>query len=109
MAKLRDKYPDDLDVTALYAESLMVLNPWVLWVKGAEPPGEIVAADGKTLIAKAVLERVSQADTRQPLGFFFVSAIEPRSRQRTLGSKFHHIPRQHQAFSPLRPPFHTMF
>lgn len=59
MAKLSNKYPDDLDVAGLYAESLMVLKPWALWVKQAENSDEIVPADGKTLIAKAVLERVS--------------------------------------------------
>eukprot|EP00903_Cladosiphon_okamuranus_P011990 g11259.t1 len=57
MAKLGEKYPDDLDVTALYAESLMVLNPWVMWVKRGDHLGEIVPTDGKTLIAKTILER----------------------------------------------------
>eukprot|EP00752_Nemacystus_decipiens_P005024 g4564.t1 len=57
MAKLSDKYPDDLDVTALYAESLMVLNPWALWVKQPGDPSEIAPRDGKTLVAKTLLER----------------------------------------------------
>lgn len=59
MAKLSAKYRDDLDVMALYADSLMVLNPWVLWVKRPENPDEIVPRDDKTLAAKAILERVS--------------------------------------------------
>lgn len=58
MAKLYVKYADDVDVAALYAEALVVLNPWAMWVKQAEPPGEIVPANGDTLVAKGVLERV---------------------------------------------------
>ena len=60
MAKLNDKYPDDLDVMALYAESLMVLSPWAMWTKGANNTS-IVPANDKTLVVKAILERVSKA------------------------------------------------
>ncbi|CAM9477756.1 unnamed protein product [Ectocarpus fasciculatus] len=60
MARLYDKYADDLDVAALYSESLMVLNPWAMWVRqDAEATGEaeIVPVNGSTLIVKDVLER----------------------------------------------------
>jgi len=46
MQKVYEKYPDDPDVGALYAESLMNLQPWDLWTKEGEPKGrteEIVA------------------------------------------------------------------
>ena len=39
MKKLSLKYPEHSDVTALYAEALMDLNPWNLWTeKGAAQP-----------------------------------------------------------------------
>lgn len=59
MAKLNDKYPGDLDVMALYAESLMVLNPWAMWTTEAD----IAPANDNTLVVKAILERVCKADT----------------------------------------------
>jgi tetratricopeptide (TPR) repeat protein len=46
MGALAKKYPDDLDVATLYAESLMDLRPWKLWShegKPAEGTEEIVA------------------------------------------------------------------
>ncbi len=63
MAKLNDKYPGDLDVMALYSESLMVLNPWAMWTKEADGT-DIVPANDSTLVVKAILERVSDAVTR---------------------------------------------
>src|ERR1043166_4005958 len=45
MGKLAAHYPDDLDASTLYAESLMNLNPWHLWTadgKPAESTEEIV-------------------------------------------------------------------
>jgi hypothetical protein len=34
------RFPDDLDVATLYAESMMLLRPWDYWTKGGEPqPG----------------------------------------------------------------------
>src|SRR5438045_1411706 len=47
MKKLVARYPDDLDATTLYAESIMTINPWELWRadgKLAEGTAEIVAA-----------------------------------------------------------------
>jgi len=67
MAKLNDKYPDDLDVMALYAESLMTLNPWAMWTREAEGT-DIVAADNNTLVVKAILERVRKSLTRTVFG-----------------------------------------
>src|SRR5208283_5129740 len=37
MKALSQKYPDDLDAAALYAESLMNLNPWKLWSHDGKP------------------------------------------------------------------------
>lgn len=76
MAKVNDKYPDDLDVMALYAESLMVLKPWALWAKKAETSDEIVPADGNTVVAKKVLERVSEPKSSR-FRVFYSSEIRP--------------------------------
>ena len=40
MAPLYEKYKGNLDVTAIYVEALMNLNPWTLWNKDAST-GEI--------------------------------------------------------------------
>jgi tetratricopeptide (TPR) repeat protein len=51
MRDVMQKYPDDLDATTMFAESLMMLRPWQLWTLDGEPaPG--------TLELAAVLEPV---------------------------------------------------
>ena len=37
MSELSKKYPNDLDASVLYAESIMNLNPWKLWTKDGKP------------------------------------------------------------------------
>ncbi|HVG27138.1 MAG TPA: hypothetical protein VM865_06000 [Acidobacteriaceae bacterium] len=37
MAELAKSYPNDLDASTLYAESLMDLNPWKLWNRDGSP------------------------------------------------------------------------
>jgi tetratricopeptide (TPR) repeat protein len=37
MKDLANKYPDDLDASTIYAESLMDLNPWRLWTVDGKP------------------------------------------------------------------------
>jgi tetratricopeptide (TPR) repeat protein len=37
MGSLSQKYPDDLDAATLYAESMMNLNPWMLWSLDGQP------------------------------------------------------------------------
>jgi tetratricopeptide (TPR) repeat protein len=37
MAKLVQRYPDDLDAATLYAESAMDLHPWQLWLRDGSP------------------------------------------------------------------------
>lgn len=60
MAKLYKKHAGDLDVAAVYAESLMVLKPWAMWTKDPET-GDITPAIEGTLIAKSVLEQAMEA------------------------------------------------
>ena len=46
MRELSNRYPDDLDASTLYAESLMDLHPWKLWSLDGRPTegtGEIIA------------------------------------------------------------------
>lgn len=53
MERAYDKYGDDLDVAALYVDSMMNLTPWHLWdLKTGEP-----APGAKTLLIDEVLER----------------------------------------------------
>ena len=55
MAPLYEKYSGNLDVTAIYVEALMNLNPWTLWNKDAST-GEITPADDSTLMLIKIME-----------------------------------------------------
>ena len=70
MGALSTKFPDDLDVATLYAESLMNLRPWRLYKKDGTPePGtnEIVAA----------LEGVMKRDANHPgANHYYIHAVE---------------------------------
>jgi tetratricopeptide (TPR) repeat protein len=41
MGTVAAKHPDDPDAATLYAESLMILQPWNYWTVGGEPKGAI--------------------------------------------------------------------
>ncbi len=73
MEEVWREFPDDPDVGAFYAESLMNLQPWDLWTLDAEPKGrvdEIVAT----------LERVMEIDEEHPGGsHFYIHAVEASS------------------------------
>jgi tetratricopeptide (TPR) repeat protein len=43
MANAAAKFPDDIDVLALYAESLMDRSPWNYWEPGGAKPRDVVA------------------------------------------------------------------
>ena len=70
MSALSKKFPDDLDVATLYAESMMNLRPWQLYTKdGAPQPGtaQIVAA----------LEGVMQRNPNHPgANHYYIHAVE---------------------------------
>eukprot|EP00518_Triparma_eleuthera_P002628 CAMPEP_0182456018 /NCGR_PEP_ID=MMETSP1319-20130603/1988_1 /TAXON_ID=172717 /ORGANISM="Bolidomonas pacifica, Strain RCC208" /LENGTH=587 /DNA_ID=CAMNT_0024654193 /DNA_START=35 /DNA_END=1798 /DNA_ORIENTATION=+ len=61
MAPLYEKYKGDLDVAAIYAEALMNLKPWALWVKDTKT-GEITPADDNTLLILKVIEEAFEAE-----------------------------------------------
>ncbi|KAJ5901756.1 Tetratricopeptide-like helical [Penicillium taxi] len=58
MLSVYQTFPDDLDIVALYADSLMNLNPWNLWnlVTGEPTPG------AQTLEVKRALDRALERD-----------------------------------------------
>jgi tetratricopeptide (TPR) repeat protein len=70
MAGAWEAHPDDADVGALYAESLMDLRPWDLWTPDGEPqPG--------TLDVVAVLERVLElAPMHAGANHFYIHTME---------------------------------
>lgn len=70
MGEVWRAFPGDPDVGALYAESLMNLQPWDLWTHAGEPKG-------RTLEIVEVLERVLALDPRHPgANHFYIHAVE---------------------------------
>lgn len=64
------RFPDDPDVGALFAESLMNLQPWDLWTIDARPKG-------KVMLVLAVLEHVLEKTPDHPgANHFYIHAIE---------------------------------
>lgn len=60
MGKLSEKYPEDMDAQALYAEALMDLHPWDFWTKEGE-------AQPWTPKIMATLERIIDKDPNHPM------------------------------------------
>ena len=79
MAPLYQKYRGDLDVTAIYVEALMNLNPWTLWNKDAST-GEITPVDDSTLmlikIMEDAFENVAGAKEHPALCHLYCHALE---------------------------------
>jgi tetratricopeptide (TPR) repeat protein len=70
MRGVHERYPDDGDVAALYAESLMNLQPWDYWTHEGEPKGRI-------LEVVSVLERGLERSPEHPgLNHFYIHAVE---------------------------------
>lgn len=64
------RFPDDPDIGALYAESLMNLQPWDLWTGEGVPKGRV-------LEILAVLERTLEKSPQHPgANHFYIHAIE---------------------------------
>jgi tetratricopeptide (TPR) repeat protein len=74
MRKVWQKFPEDADIGSLFAESLMNLRPWDLWLPAGKPqPGteEVVAT----------LERVLELAPRHPLAIhLYIHAVEASSQ-----------------------------
>ena len=73
MGELSKKYPNDLDIATLYAESLMDLRPWKFWTADGKP------AEGTEEIV-SVLESVLKRDPNH-LGanHYYIHATEASS------------------------------
>jgi tetratricopeptide (TPR) repeat protein len=70
MQALAQKYPDDLDVLALYAESRMDLRPWNYWQANGQP-----YAGTQEIVD--VLERVIARDPNHPGAcHYYIHAVE---------------------------------
>lgn len=70
MQKAHAQFPDDLDVTTLYAESLMDLQPWDLWTVKGEPKGRALEIVG-------LLEQVLEKNPSHPgAAHFYIHAVE---------------------------------
>lgn len=70
MGELVRRYPDDLDLATLYAESAMDLRPWKLWTADGKP------AEGTEEII-AVLESVLKRDPNHVgANHYYVHAVE---------------------------------
>jgi tetratricopeptide (TPR) repeat protein len=81
MGALTEKYPNDLDIATLYAESLMDLHPWKFWSHDGKPN------EGTTKIV-SVLESVLRRDPNH-LGanHYYIHAVEASSHpERALAS-----------------------
>ncbi|HVP44169.1 MAG TPA: hypothetical protein VMS96_12110, partial [Terriglobales bacterium] len=81
MRELVKRYPDDLDVATLFAESLMNLRPWKLWNPDGTPaPG--------TEECIATLESVLRRDPEHiGANHFYIHAVEAsRSPERAMAS-----------------------
>lgn len=70
MGKLASKYPDDLDAATLYAESIMILRPWMLWTEAGKP------AEGTEEIIR-ILESVLSRNPDHPgANHYYIHAVE---------------------------------
>ena len=70
MQRAWQRFPNDPDIGALFAESLMNLQPWDLWTKDFQPKG-------RTLEIVATLERVMELDINHPgANHFYIHAVE---------------------------------
>lgn len=70
MAALHARHPDDVDVTTIYAESLMDLRPWDLWSLDGEPRPETPAVI-------AALEDVLRRRPDHPgANHYYIHAVE---------------------------------
>jgi tetratricopeptide (TPR) repeat protein len=70
MEQVWHDFPSDPDVGALFAESLMNLQPWDLWTGEGKPKG-------RTLEIVAVLDRVLAGTPKHPgANHFYIHAIE---------------------------------
>lgn len=83
MAKLVKAYPEDLDATCLYVESILDLNPWRYWTWDGKPKE-------RTMEAIEILQSVLNRDPNSMAGnhFYIHSWEESPTPERALLSAF---------------------
>ncbi|MEI9908958.1 MAG: hypothetical protein WDO71_04380 [Bacteroidota bacterium] len=71
MKEAHDKYPDDADITALYADALMLQHPWDLWkIDGTPKPW--------TPLIREVLEKLLAETPNHPgANHYYIHVMEP--------------------------------
>jgi tetratricopeptide (TPR) repeat protein len=80
MGELASRYPEDPEVTTLYAESLMDLSPWSYWTRDGEPGPH-------TLELLARLEAVLASHPDHPgANHFYIHAVEAVQPERALAA-----------------------
>lgn len=70
MRDVAQRFPDDLDVLALYAEALMNVNPWKLWAPSGEP------APGTTTIVETLEKILSRDPKHAGANHYYIHAVE---------------------------------
>ncbi|MDM1048965.1 hypothetical protein [Sphingobacterium hotanense] len=71
MRKAYQQFPDDADIGALYAEALMILHPWDLYLKDLKRP-QPWTAEIVDLLEKLVQQHPKHAGAHH----FYIHAIE---------------------------------
>jgi tetratricopeptide (TPR) repeat protein len=75
MVETSRRFPDDLDIATLAAESLMNLSPWDYWAPGGQEP------KGRTAEMLALLEGVLRRNPDHPGAIhFYIHAVEASDR-----------------------------
>jgi len=75
MQKVYEGYPDDLDVAALYAESMMIQTPWNLWdLHTGKPTSKSYALEIERVLEKALQD--PESDTHAGLLHFYIHLEE---------------------------------
>src|SRR5690606_23667739 len=70
MGKAREAHPDDPDVAALYAESLMNLQPWDYWTQDGAPKGRIEE------IVQTLEDAIAMRPDHPGATHFYIHAVE---------------------------------
>jgi len=71
MGDLMKRFPDDLDATTLYAESLMNLKPWRLWTVDGKP------AEGTEDIIRLLESVLARNPSHLGANHYYIHTVEP--------------------------------
>jgi len=81
MGELAKKYPDDLDVATLYAESMMDLHPWKFWTHDGVP------TEGTEEIVSTLQNVLKRNPNHLGANHYYIHAVEASSHpERALAS-----------------------